>query len=133
MSHTSPDKALAPSGDRAGTGGRAAPLTSWVLYALTLPSGGLSAIIGVIIAYLGRTTAAPLVRAHIDAQIRLFWSGFIWAALFTLAWGLSLWLTTLYVGIPMLFLFCAALLLLGVWFTIRSVLGARALIGGRAP
>jgi uncharacterized membrane protein len=33
----------------------------------------------------------------------------------------------------MLFLFCAALLLLGVWFTIRSVLGARALIGGRAP
>lgn len=134
MSDTSPEHDDALTGETTGTGGgRTAALVGWVLYVLTLPTGGLAAMIGVIIAYVARREAEGVVRTHFDAQIRLFWSGFIWAALLTVAWGISLFLTTIFIGIPLLFVVGAALLLLGLWFTIRSVQGALALADNRLP
>ncbi|RZJ97100.1 MAG: hypothetical protein EON88_04210 [Brevundimonas sp.] len=116
-----------------GAEGKAAALAVWILFALTPLTMGLTAIIGVIIAYTRRDRASGLIRAHLDSQISLFWSALIWTILFTLAWGISLALTTVFIGIPLVFLFWAAGVLLGVWFTIRSVLGALALYSDRAP
>lgn len=116
-----------------GTEDKAPALAVWILFALTPLTSGLTAIIGVIIAYTRRERAAGLIRAHLDSQIRLFWSAFVWTVLFSIAWGISLVLTTVYIGIPLVFLFWAAMVLLGIWFTVRSVLGALALSGDRAP
>lgn len=134
MTPVTPDEHTQP---RAGTGpgdqARPVAIGVWVLYALTLFSGGLTALIGVGLAYAMRPRAADGVRAHFDTQIRLFWSALIWTVLLSVAWLVSLLLTSLFIGIPLLFVFWGALVLLGVWFSVRSVLGALALIDHRAP
>ncbi|RZJ28256.1 MAG: hypothetical protein EON85_09370 [Brevundimonas sp.] len=134
MSHVTPEDD-APASGQAGPGvaGRSTALATWVLYALILPTGGLTAVIGVIIAYATRSRSSGLVRTHVDNQIRLFWSGFIWAALFSVAWLISALLVAVYVGVILVFVVWAALLLLGIWFTARGVLGALSLTGGREP
>lgn len=126
MSHVTPDER-----NGADAGGKSAALATWILYALTPLSSGLTAVVGVIIAYTRRERSSGLIRTHVDTQIRLFWSALTWTVLFIVAWGISLALTTVFIGIPLVFLFWAALLLLGIWFTIRGVLGALALSGGR--
>lgn len=133
MTQTLPDDVATEPAAGPGAGIKGATLTVWILFALTLLTGGLSAIVGMVVAAVMRRRASGLDLEHINAQSRLFWSGLIWAALFTVAWLISLLLTTLYIGIPLVFLFWAALVLLGVWFTIRSVLGASARAANRAP
>lgn len=134
MSHVTPEE-RDPSrgGVDAGAQGRAAALAAWILHALAPFTGGLSAVVGVIVAYTQKARAADLARAHFEAQIRLFWSGLIWSVLFAVAWGVSLLLTTIFIGVPLVFLFWAAMVLLGVWFAVKSVMGALALSGDRAP
>jgi len=131
MSDVTPER---PTLSRA-EGGEDKPyaLAVWILFALTPLTGGLSGAIGVIIAYIRRAQATGLVRAHLDAQIGLFWSALIWTALFSVGWGISLVLTTIFIGIPMVFLFWAAMTLLGIWFSVKSILGALALSADRTP
>lgn len=117
----------------AGAEGKPAALAVWGLHALAPLTGGLSAIIGVVIAYTRKARSSGVIRTHFETQIRLFWSALIWTAVFTVAWWISLALTTVFIGIPFVFLFWAAMLLLGVWFTVKSVLGALALSADRAP
>ncbi len=130
MSHATPEQRHDAT---AGGEGKPAALATWILYALAPLTGGLSAVVGVIVAFTQKERASGLARAHFEAQIPLFWSALIWTVLFTVAWWISLALTTVFIGIPLIFLFWAAMLLLGVWFSVRSVLGALALSGDRAP
>jgi uncharacterized membrane protein len=130
MSQVTPDERHDAT---AGAEGKPAALAVWVLHALAPLTGGLSAIVGVVVAYTQKARSSGLVRTHFETQIRLFWSALIWTALFTVAWGVSLALTTLFIGIPLVFLFWAAMVLLGIWFTVKSVLGALALSADRAP
>lgn len=130
MSQATPDQRHDAT---AGGEGKPAALAAWILYALAPLTGGLSAVVGVIVAFTQKDRASGLARAHFEAQIPLFWSALIWTVLFTVAWWISLALTTVFIGIPLIFLFWAAMLLLGVWFSVRSVLGAMALSGDRAP
>lgn len=130
MSHATPDERHDVT---AGGEGKPAALATWILYALAPLTGGLSAVVGVIVALTQKDRASGLARAHLEAQVPLFWSALIWTLLFTAAWWISLALTTVFIGIPLVFLFWGAMLLLGVWFAVRSVLGAVALSGGRTP
>lgn len=131
MSHVTPKDQTPTRTD--GAEGKTAALAVWILFALTPLTSGLTAVIGIIIAYVRRERSSGLIRTHLDTQIGLFWSAFVWTVLFTIAWGISLLLTTVFIGIPFVFLFWAAMVLLGIWFTVKSVLGALALSGGRAP
>lgn len=134
MPHVTPEE-RDPSRDgvTAGAEGRPAALAVWILHALAPLTGGLTAVAGVLVAYTQKARASDLALTHFEAQIRLFWSGLIWSVLFTIAWGVSLLLTTIFIGVPLVFLFWAAMVLLGVWFTVKSVMGALALSGDRAP
>lgn len=131
MSRVTPEDQIPARAE--GTEGKGLALATWILFALTPLTTGLTAVVGVIIAYTQRERASGLIRAHLDSQIQLFWSAFVWTVLFSIAWGISLLLTTVFVGIPLVFLFWAAMVLLGIWFAVRSVLGALALSGDRAP
>src|SRR4051812_447711 len=99
MSHATPENRLPVRAD--GAEGKAAALAVWILFALTPLSSGLTAVIGIIIAYVRRERSSGLIRTHIDTQIRLFWSAFIWTVLFLIAWGISLLLTTVFIGVPL--------------------------------
>jgi uncharacterized membrane protein len=131
-----------PSAPRFSAGheseGKPAALIAWGLYILSLPSANLLVIVGLIVAYAGRSGSDGLSRAHIDAQIRLFWSVFWWTIL--LWTGIGVWLVSLFIApvtglilAPVAVLLGLSLLLLTVWFTIKSLIGLFRLLGDKAP
>ena len=113
--------------------GKVAAVIAWALYILSIPSVGILVLIGLVVAYAARGNASNVARQHIDAQIRLFWSTVMWTIIFSVLWLVSLLLSAVLIGIPFLFVFWAALFLLMVWFTVKSILGLINLLGDRAP
>ena len=118
--------------------GQPAAMIAWGLYLLSLPSANLLAVVGLIVAYAGRSGASGLARAHIDAQIGLFWSVFWWTILLWIGiaiCGISFFAApvTGVVLVPLSLLLGLALFLLTVWFTIKSIIGLINLLGDRAP
>ncbi|HRJ65268.1 hypothetical protein [Brevundimonas sp. UBA2416] len=118
--------------------GRPAALIAWGLYILSLPSANLLVIVGLIVAYAGRSGSDGVSRAHIDAQIGLFWSVFWWTIL--LWTGIAICLVAFFampdmgiVLIPLALLLGLGLLFLTVWFTIKSIIGLFRLLGDKAP
>ena len=118
--------------------GRPAALIAWGLYILSLPSANLLVIVGLIVAYAGRGGSDGLSRAHIDAQIALFWSVFWWTILLWI--GIAICGFVFFIApamglilIPLGLLLGLGLLFLTVWFTIRSLIGLFNLLGDRAP
>jgi len=118
--------------------GKPAALIAWGLYILSLPSANLLVLVGLIVAYAGRGGSSGLSRAHIDAQIGLFWSVFWWTILLWIAIGICVvsFLAAPATGIvlvPLGLILGLGLLFLTVWFTIKSIIGLMHLIGGKAP
>ena len=65
---------------------RAAGDTARMVYILYLVGLviGLTAVVGVVLAYLNRSDAPAWVRSHYDFQIRTFWLSFLWFIVGTL-------------------------------------------------
>lgn len=110
--------------------GKVPALIAWGLYILSIPSANLLVLVGLVVAYASRSSASGVARAHIEAQIQLFWSVF-W-------WTIGLWIAIIIsfvtvILIPLGLLLLLALFLLTVWFTVKSVLGLIALLGDRNP
>lgn len=90
----------------------------YVLYLLALISGGVTALIGVIMAYVYKDGAPEWLRTHYEMQIRTFWFGLVVGAIgAVLSWVL--------IGVPIL-------IALAIWWIIRCVKGLR-YAGERAP
>ncbi|WP_018147689.1 DUF4870 family protein [Henriciella marina] len=77
---------------------------------------GVSALVGVVMAYVGKSTASPLVQSHYENQINIFWKMFLFMVIGAV-------LTLLVVGILIIL---AAI----VWYVIRVVKGMQALSSG---
>ncbi len=124
-----------PAGPSAGRGddGRVAAFAAWALYILSIPSANVLVLVGLVVAYAARGTAAGLPRAHIEAQIRLFWSVFWWTVACWIAIAVSALLSVVLIGIPFLLRFGLLWFLISVWFTVKSVVGLINLLGDRAP
>lgn len=89
----------------------------YVLYLLALLNG-ITAVIGVIMAYVYKDDAPEWLRTHYELQIRTFWM----ALLIGVIGGV---LSLVFIGV-------AVLLALAVWWIIRCVKGIRYL-GERVP
>ncbi|CAN5301360.1 DUF4870 family protein [soil metagenome] len=113
--------------------GKPAAIIAWGLYILSIPSANLLVIVGLIVAYAGRGSATGLARAHIEAQIALFWSVFWWTLGLWIVVGVGAVLSTILIGIPFLLLALLLLFLLHVWFTVKSILGLINLLSDRQP
>jgi len=118
--------------------GKPAALVAWGLYILSLPSANLLVIVGLIVAYAGRGGSDGLSRAHIEAQIGLFWSVFWWTILLWI--GIAVCAIGFFVVpaagillVPLGLMLGLGLLFLTVWFTIKSIIGLLNLLGDRAP
>ena len=103
--------------------GKVAALIAWALFILSLPSANMLVLVGLVVAYVARGTAVGVARQHIESQIRLFWSVFWWTIAAWVGIAVSAVASTILVGIPFLLLFLLIWFLLGVWFTVKSVLG----------
>lgn len=117
----------------AGDDGKVAALAGWALYILSIPSANLLVLVGLVVAYAGRSSASGVPLQHLEAQIRLFWSVFWWTIACWIAIVVSMVLSVVLIGIPFLVLFGVLWFLISVWFTVKSVFGLINLLGDRAP
>lgn len=113
--------------------GKTAAFIAWALYILSIPSAGVLAPIGLVVAYAGRKSAAGIARQHIDAAIGLFWSVFWWTVVTGALIVVSILLAWLILPVLLIFVLWGVLILLSVWFTIKSVLGLVNLASNKAP
>jgi len=84
-------------------------LVVYILYLVSYVTGGLTWIIGVIIAHVQIGSADPLLASHYRFQIRTFWIGILY----------------IIVGCVLLFIFVGLLVFawLFIWSIIRNVKG----------
>ncbi|MGE3931535.1 MAG: hypothetical protein AB7G05_15380 [Hyphomonadaceae bacterium] len=111
--------------------GRAAAMATYVLYLLSIPSAGVLALVGVIVAYLTRAEAGPLARSHLDDAIRIWWVAFWWGVAIVAACVVGTILTVVLIGFPILWIAGIIGFIVMIWFTVKSLLGLLALIDGR--
>lgn len=111
--------------------GRSAAFATYVLYLLSIPSAGLLALIGVVVAHLSVGQSQGLARAHLEDTIRIWWIAFSWAVALAVLWLIGIVLTPILVGFPIIWLVAIIGFLVCVWFTVKSVLGLLALLDGR--
>ena len=111
--------------------GRGTAFVVYVLYLMSIPSAGILALVGLIVAYLGRPDATGIGRAHVEDQIRTWWTAFWWAAAIWVGYIVGGILSVVLIGIPILLLAALANLVVFIWFTVKSVFGLIALLDGR--
>jgi uncharacterized membrane protein len=83
----------------------------YILYLISLITGGMTLIIGVVIAYIYKDEAQGWLRTHYDTQIRLFWVGLLYCVIAGI-------LCLIFIGFLLY-------LVIGLWFIIRSVKGLK--------
>lgn len=107
------------------------PVVIYVLYLLGW-AGGLSLLIGFVMAYALKGGAGPRARSHFVFQIRTVWISLVWLMLSGALILVGLPLTLVLVGF--LFLKLAFLLfgLIGLWFLVRSIVGLLFALRGEA-
>lgn len=111
--------------------GRGAAFVAYVLYLVSIPSAGILALVGVILAYAARDAAQGAARTHIENQIRTWWTALWWAVAIWIATGIGILLTVVLIGFPIIMLAGLASLVVMIWFTVTSALGLIALLDGR--
>jgi uncharacterized membrane protein len=96
-----------------------------VCYALYLAAfiTGITAVIGLIIAYAQQSTAGPVMRSHYTFLIRTFWIGVLAIVLTAITAGVGALLAIILIGIPILFLAGAMGVITSVWFAVRCIIG----------
>jgi uncharacterized membrane protein len=107
------------------------PAISYALYLLAYATG-VTAIIGLILAYAQRGTAGPINASHYTFMIRTFWIGLAMMIVTGIVAGLGFALTIILIGFPIL----AVAWLMGavacVWYGVRCVVGLVYLSRGEA-
>ncbi len=93
------------------------------LYLLGWISGGLTVIIGLIIAYASCAAAGPRTESHLTFQIRTVWVTLGWAILGSLLVAVGFPLSFVLIGLPFLKLGLLILALLGLLFVVRCIAG----------
>ncbi|WP_095497614.1 DUF4870 family protein [Paraferrimonas haliotis] len=90
----------------------------YVLYVVNLLLG-VTALVGIIVAYIYRGSSSAMVAEHFRYQIRTFWMGLLYSVIAGLTWTIMIgWLVLIFYVI---------------WLIIRSVKGFKALAENKAP
>ena len=110
-------------GAAAGSDARTMVLVVYGLYLAGFVTGGLTTLIGLVMAYVGRGSAPAWAESHYSFQIRTFWLTVLAMLLMGVYAALSTVLVLALIGIPMLLLLAPIGLALMVWFGVRCAVG----------
>lgn len=122
MSDTPYASALPPSGYSA-TDEKVLPIAVYVLYLLGFATGGVTAVVGLIMAYVLRTPMRPVAASHYTFLIGTFWIGVLATIAFGLLLAAGIPLSFVIVGIPMVAVGGLGLCAVTVWFAVRCIVG----------
>ena len=111
-------------GAAADTDARTMVLIIYGLYLAGFVTGGLTTLVGVVLAYMGRSTAPAWAATHYEFQIRTFWLTLLGAAALVAFAILAVpMVLVLLVGLAMLLLVGPLFVALGIWYGVRCVVG----------
>jgi uncharacterized membrane protein len=102
---------------------RTMPAVAYALYLLGFATGGLTAVVGVILAYASQASAGPEMRSHYTFLIRTFWIGLVWCVIAGMMFAVGIPLSFILIGIPLLILAKLMLALGAVWYGVRCITG----------
>jgi uncharacterized membrane protein len=108
---------------------RALPAVVYVLYILGL-FHGLTLIIGVIMAYVLRSSSGPANASHYTYLIRTFWTSLVIGLIGGAIMLVSIPFTFILIGIPFMWLGGAICFMGWVWGLVRSIVGVIRLAQG---
>lgn len=108
------------------------PAVAYALFLLGFATAGLTTIVGLILAYSSQGPAGPQMRSHYTFLIRTFWTGFAWSFLWGCLFAISIPLSFILIGIPLLILSKMMLGLGVVWYGVRCIVGVILLAQGEA-
>lgn len=111
------------------------PAVCYALYLLAFATG-ITAVVGLIIAYTQRSTAGPVMQTHYTFLIRTFWIGLLLAVVAGIAGGvlfaIGAVLTIILIGFPIMALAGLVWAVAAIWFGVRCVVGLVYLSRGEA-
>lgn len=99
------------------------PIAVYVLYLLGFASGGLSTVVGLIMAYVLRTPSRPVAATHYTFLIGTFWISVVATIVFGLLLAVGIPLSVVIVGLPMVAVGGLGLCAVTVWFVVRCIVG----------
>ena len=108
--------------DYGATEDRTMPAVAYALYLLAFATG-VTAIIGLILAYASQGAAGPLMRSHYTFLIRTFWIGLVWCVVAGMVLAIGIPLSFILIGIPLLILAKGMFALGAVWYGVRCIVG----------
>jgi uncharacterized membrane protein len=107
------------------------PAVCYALYLLAFATG-ITAIVGLVIAYTQRSTAGPGNQSHYTFLIRTFWIGVLLTVAGAIVFGIGAILSIILIGFPIMGV--AWLIWIGatVWYGVRCIVGLVYLSRGEA-
>ena len=112
------------------------PAVCYGLYLLAFATGGITAIIGLVIAYAQRSSAGPVMATHYTFLIRTFWIGLVLmlvsGVVGGIIFGIGAVLSVILIGFPIMALAGLIWGVSAVWFAVRCILGLVVLSRGDA-
>lgn len=109
--------------DHVGYEDRTMPIICYALYLLGFATGGLTTLIGVVLAHVQQSTAGEIMRSHYTFLIRTFWGFLLLCVAGGFVFGIGLILAIVLIGFPIMAV--AWLIWTGatVWFVVRCIVG----------
>lgn len=98
-------------------------LVVYALYLLGFLTGGLTTLIGLVMAYVLKGGAGERGRSHYVFQIRTFWISLIWLAVAGALIVVGLPLSIILIGIPLLLLAKLIFVVAAIWYGVRCIVG----------
>jgi uncharacterized membrane protein len=103
----------------------------YILYLISIFTGGLTAIVGLIMAYALKGGAGPRAYSHYVFAIRTFWLPLVFALIGSAVLVVGIVLSIVLIGIPIVVMAAIGLCCLPIWFLVRSVIGLIAALEDR--
>jgi uncharacterized membrane protein len=107
------------------------PAITYGLFLLAYATG-ITAIVGLILAYVQRGTAGPVNASHYTFIIRTFWIGLAMMIGVGILFGVGAILTVILIGFPIMALAWLMGAVAAVWYGLRCILGLVYLSRGEA-
>lgn len=107
------------------------PAVCYALYLLAFATG-ITAIVGVVIAYAQQSVAGPIMRSHYTYLIRTFWGGLVMMIAGGVIFGVGAILAIILIGIPIMALAWLIFTVATIWYAVRCIVGLVYLSRGEA-
>lgn len=107
------------------------PAVCYALYLIAFATG-VTAIVGLVIAYAQRQTAGPTNASHYTFLIRTFWIGLLLMIAGGVIFGFGAILSVILIGFPIMGLAWLVWAGASVWYGVRCVVGLTYLSRGEA-